>query len=461
MSAKSPVVNARETPPTEVDETLGGILLPGTDSIGCGYDVFGRFADVDSVRRSLFDLGESKKFSTKDGTYYKPDSVTVLWRRGTNYIESSGTRMSEYQTELAGEVGLTGTYGFFEGSADVWFDRSHRRCAAFSFVSQIQLTRVATLRLDPNGDVRELLKPHVAHDLATMAPKTLFDTYGTHYLRGVVIGARMSYSAATNTTTYSGTTGFAQAARLAYEGASGQLSGHEKTRHRKTIEQFERSSRVHIEAVGGRSELLNGNTLDAKRFQQWIDSISDRMVFVSIPERGLEPVWELCADDDRKVELAEAFEEYARAPAPEPIVVPVYAYHAKTPPSRWYYSTNPDEKHGWRLHGGDEFTFYAATEPGEEERKPVWLQTAGGSRDDPERYKLSLSKKGTNKWSDGKRIAFYAYDERGPDRVPIYQYNAKKDSDHSGWHYRTERDVSGWNENGVAFWTDRVDGVGT
>jgi hypothetical protein len=72
MSIRPSVVNARETPSAEVDETLGGILFPGVEEIGCGYNVFGGFADVDSVTEPLFDLGEPTEFSTKDGTYYKP-----------------------------------------------------------------------------------------------------------------------------------------------------------------------------------------------------------------------------------------------------------------------------------------------------------------------------------------------------------------------------------------------------
>lgn len=60
-------------------------------------------------------------------------------------------------------------------------------------------------------------------------------------------------------------------------------------------------------------------------------------------------------------------------------------------------------------------------------------------------------------WSDGKEVAFYAYDDRGDGRTAIYQFSADKNAGLSGWYYSPNRKTSKWTNGGVAFYTPKID----
>lgn len=191
-------------PPEETPDGDDGNLaaFPGMDSIGFSYDVFGgKFASPVLTRVPLFDLGKPAPIQTNWGRYRAPHTVRIQKLEGATITATSGTRSRDYQTNLASRVGLRGGYGFFRGSLDLEFNEVQRRSTVFTFVTQNDEYNTALLTIDPAGsDLRDYVRPSVAEHLATMDPVDLFDTYGTHFLRSLIVGAAATYSAATNVT---------------------------------------------------------------------------------------------------------------------------------------------------------------------------------------------------------------------------------------------------------------------
>jgi hypothetical protein len=448
-----------DQPETETgDGSNGTIPFPGLDSIGFSYDVFaGKFASPEATRRPLFDLGDLVPVQTQWGQYSKPDTVHVQKLEGATITATSGTRARDYQTNLASRVGLGGGYGFFRGSLEAEFNRIQRRSTVFNFVTQNDEYNIALLTIEPKGkDIRSYVRPHVAEDLATMDPTELFDTYGTHYLRGLIVGAAATYSAATNTTKYSSSVDFATAAEWSYRGATGQFEGEMEARHEEAISEFRQASTIEVHARGGRAEFAG--KIVRGSYEDWRNSIEEHMTFASLNERSLRPIWDLVEDPSRRTELEATYETYANGfhPEPDPSIAPVYGYSVDNP-RRWYYSLSKSEmpSGGWRLH--EEPFFYVSTEPGNG-RVPVYRQSAPN----PIRYKLSVDPTGRNGWSDESDSdpVWYAYSpgaDDAPGRVPIYGYVDPHNRGTSGWFYNVRDDPRGWKRMELAFYGDDVD----
>lgn len=446
-------------PPGDDSVPPGGVAFPGMDSIGFSYDVFqGQFASPVSTKVSLFDLGESVEFDTAGGLFYKPETVRVQWLEDANITATSGTRASDYQSNLAAQVGLEGGYGFFKGSLDFQFNERQRRSTVFNFVTQTDQYDIALLTLDPSVPVRDLLRERATADLETLEPAVLFDRYGTHYLHSLIVGAAATYSAATNTTRYSSDVDYTVAAEMSYRGATGQLSAEQQTQYGEAIEEFRKASTIEVHARGGQAEFA-GKIVDGL-YDDWRESIRQNLVFVSLNPDSLRPLWELCENPVRRAQLEAAYEGYAGGFAPEadPTIAPVYGYLVDNP-RRWYFSLSTSDmpSNGWELENNP--FFYVSTVP-EEGRVPVYRQSAPN----PIRYKLSVDPTGRNGWSDesDSEPVWYAYppdDGDGPGREAIYGYVSPFRPGEAGWFYNVRDEDRGWNRRELAFFGDDVDGV--
>jgi hypothetical protein len=444
-----------------VDEGVppGGVAFPGLDSIGFSYDVFrGQFASPESTKIALFKLGEPVEFDTAGGLFYKPETVRVQWLEDANIVATSGTRASDYQSNLAAQAGLAGGYGFFKGSLEFQFNETQRRSTVFNFVTQTDQYDIALLTLDPNVPVRDLLRERTTADIETLEPTVLFERYGTHYLHSLIVGAAATYSAATNTTRYSSNVGLTVAAEMSYRGATGQLSAEQRTQYGEAIKEFREASTIKVHARGGQAEFA-GKIVDGN-YDDWRQSIRQNLVFVSLNDDSLQPLWELCEDPTRRTELKTAYERYADGftPEPEPTIAPVYGYLVDNP-RRWYFSLSRSDKpsNGWVLE--NEPFFYVSTAPGDG-RVPVYRQSAP----EPIRYKLSVDPTGRNGWSDesDSEPVWYAYPPDtgdAPGREAIYGYVSPFRPGEAGWFYNVRDEPRGWDRRELAFFGDDVDGV--
>jgi len=448
-----------DNPGGESELPPGGVAFPGLDSLGFSYDVFrGQFASPESTKMPLFELGESVEFDTAGGLFYKPETVRVQWIEDARITATSGTQASDYQSNLATQVGLEGGYGFFKGSLDFQFNELQRQSTVYNFVTQTDQYDIALLTLNPGAPISELLRERAATELETLEPTLLFDRYGTHYLHSLIVGASATYSAATNTTKYNSEVDFTVAAEMSYRGVTGQLSADQRTQYGEAIEEFRKASTVKVHARGGQAEFA-GKIVDGS-YDDWRKSIRQNLVFVSLNADSLRPLWELCEDPSRRAQLKAAYEGYANGfvPEPEPTIAPVYGYLVNNP-RRWYFSLSTSDKptNGWVLERQP--FFYVSTVPGDG-RVPVYRQSAPN----PIRYKLSVDPTGRNGWSDesDSEPVWYAYPPDAgdaPGREAIYGYVSPFRPGEAGWFYNVRDEPRGWDRRELAFFGDDVDGV--
>jgi hypothetical protein len=343
--------------------------IPGSDVIGWSYDVFGQYASAESAIRRLFDFGEKAEIRTDEKHVYQiPRVLEPLWasERRSKYLSYSGTTIEKYGTDLATKTGVAGTYGAFSASLEVDFHTTSFRVSTMAFTKIVHLITTWILRLPDLDELRELLLPRVKEEIdGGLEPSLLFDKYGTHFLSNVIVGARAEYSSATNMERFTSTTSLDIVARASYESIAGSLSAEHKTSYQQDIETFRSASRTILTTIGGKGELAVPG-----KWGDWRESVDDRPEFVyfgTSSNPGLVPIWELCADKARRVDLKEAFtsclEKQGTTPGAD--LYPVYQATADKP-VRFAYSLNPDAvaAHGidWQ-HGSP--VFYAFKDPAE------------------------------------------------------------------------------------------------
>ena len=481
MSVIASGVSSEHEPPEDLESWRDGVKLPGTDQVGRGYNVFeGEYLpDANAMREPLFDLGEYEEDSTlNDRKYYTRERVDVLPRGLGEFTKTEGLTVQEYQRNLAVSVGIEGEsaigLGLLSGAISAQFATSHMQLASTYFLSRHNNIHKATLRL-PSG-FQNLLTDEARSDLARMPPMDLFDKYGTHFLRSLIIGAQAEFRVTTNTAEIRDDMDIDVAAKMSYEYLTGRVKAEAAVEYRERHRELQRHSHLLLVTRGGKEE-YGDEIIEKGTYKQWTESIEGNLAVVALPHtndhsssnsnRPLQPIWELCDDDKRREELHAAFEEYAERfePLPEPTIAPVYGYSTKKPkngysvkePKRWYFSRSRSEmaSGGWVLQS--EPFFYVSTEPGEG-RVPVYLHSAR----EPLRFKLSVNPKEDHGWSlhrpDPVWYAYHPNSGDEPGRVSIFGHTNpnKGHKDVSGWYYNTRDRAHGWDREERAFYADVV-----
>jgi hypothetical protein len=426
-------------------------VMAGTGCIGAGYDVFGAYAEVTALKRQLVDFAA---WETDPSTGLKrPTIVEVRTDAGSGSVyRVEGRSVREFQSNMATKASLSGSYGFFAGSADARFDLSLQQTTSLAFAEVRDRYLYWKLLLPPPSMLRAHLKPAVQEMIDEADPAELIDAYGTHYLASVLVGALASYSCAVETSTRNSKMSIGAAAELSYRWLTGSGKGGMSTEQQTAVTDFQKSSVSHVRVQGG-DQSLAGKLLDPGGFGPWRQSVPDHLAMADLDDDSLRPVSMLAQGSRRAVlEAAIAARFAAHPPAPEAVIIPVFAWHHlssedKTPLSRWYYSTQPDGPSGWNTVTSVQFYAFrdGSNEP---ELRPVYRFRA----DNPPRYRLHMDPNLGQGWGQGA-VAFYAWPTPGPGRVPFDGYVSDA-TPHSGWHYQpTGTPVGRWTvrQSGVFF----------
>ena len=98
-------------------------ILPGTDVIGSGVDVFGEYCGNTSLRLPIIDMSDRSKIDEDTG---KVTSELVTVRKATEGMAESikGSSLSEVAQSFAASVKIEGGNGLFSGEMSAAFNTS-------------------------------------------------------------------------------------------------------------------------------------------------------------------------------------------------------------------------------------------------------------------------------------------------------------------------------------------------
>jgi hypothetical protein len=280
-------------------------MIDGFSDLGAGYDVFDNFADEAKVREHILDYS---KLNT-DGL------VEMKALETSTFIRTSGTSISTYASSLAASVGLQGQYMFFSGSVTTNFSRERYSYDSYSFATYHILTNKYQLRLPTDWEAADL-KPYLTDQAKkklndpAVSPATIFNTYGTHCLTGVVVGARADYSVSGRTRDVKEGVSVGVYAEASFSKGYGSGSLNTSVITQQEFDRFASNMEQRLAVYGGDSQLGN-NIITKNDYDSWINSIPNKLVFCDYTQNGLVPVWEFCDDAARKSELQTAYATWA------------------------------------------------------------------------------------------------------------------------------------------------------
>ncbi|WP_459202436.1 MAC/perforin domain-containing protein [Methanococcus sp. CF] len=287
--------------------------LPGLDALGSGYDIFGEYANPKSVKSRLFDLGTQKEIIVEGKRFLIPNVVRYTEVMQGIFDSTFGKTLKEYSERLKTSVGVSGNYGFFQGSIDASFDKSTLQRSEYEYSTVNDEVKKWIIALPSKTDLKtkSLLDSEFNRDLnGKMNPEALFEKYGAYYLQEIVVGARCAYNSSVNKKTLNQDINVEITAKMSYKSFVNSISASEKTQYEQHIKQFDSNSTTKTEVLGGKPEY--GHYINQSgNYDKWIESIIDYPVFSGFTDNSLVPIWELCSRVTRKNELKQAFSAYA------------------------------------------------------------------------------------------------------------------------------------------------------
>ena len=329
-------------------------LAPGLDIVGYGYNIFGKFADNESLKPySLFNFGEDRVVPVGGRRYDVPKFV-ILENIGKKEVtEISGSNEREFTKNFGASVGLEIDAAVFEASVSTAFERTWGGSVRNYFHTIRDANRTWRISIDRRANLRDILDPAAKNDIDNMDPSELFDLYGTHYVASAFLGGRSDYTTVTRITENFKEEEIKAAVSAKYKVVSANV----ETNFSQKEKEIESNTRTDLTVTGGNSEYA-GNIHNFEMYKLWADGIRSLPVLCDFEKGSLRPIWDLAGNPTRKAQLEAAFNELIKMyPIPEAIADLVtikndaFMVKNKAAGLYWDFSGNSDkaEKKGGKL----------------------------------------------------------------------------------------------------------------
>jgi len=292
------------------------IKFPGFNEIGKGYNVFGEFANSESViTNELFDFTKIETIKNGYGhTIPKFIRVDNISSHRTKSVE--GSSMKEYISNLSTEVGLSADAYFFKASIKRQFNTTNTQTSNVFYYTYMDINTKWRVSIDIRNidTLINFLSLQFKNDLETLSPETLFQTYGTHFIASAYFGGRIDYSSITEINTNTNTNTLKSALDAKYKIISGDFNSNNYNSELSSSSKNTTSLNV----IGGNSEFTN-NINNTEQYKKWAEGIKEDPVLCEFDNKSLIPIWVLTNNSVRKKELEDYFNNITLKKYPLPI----------------------------------------------------------------------------------------------------------------------------------------------
>lgn len=272
-----------------------GEVIDGIDKyLGKGYKGYQYYANPKSCTLALFDVSNHEDINIQHAPSHSGRYV-------------SGENKTEFYDQFSADVSIAGTYDGFSGEITSNFKQSVLRNRNYSYATSHITQTYYRLSLLETAKLTNQAK----QDLENLAPIDLFNKYGTHYLKSIYIGGRVSFSSYIDRSSFKELVDMEASMSAAYgEVVSG--SGSISEANKKAVEQL--ATNKQIDVIGGDPAEANGITTGAGEpsdtYKEWSRSVEKHMSIADFADGGLVPIYELVNDSERRTELITAWNQY-------------------------------------------------------------------------------------------------------------------------------------------------------
>ena len=297
------------------------------DFLGKGYKGYQFYANPKSCTHSLFDVSDHSIVKIQKAPSYKGRFV-------------SGETLSEFYDAFSANISVAGSYDGFSGEITANFSKDVLRNRSHTFIASHITQTYYRLTLPEAAP----LLPVVEEDLQTLEPKKLFDKYGTHYLKSIYIGGRISFNSYIDRTKVKQSYDLKATVDAAYlKLIKGSASA--ETVNKTAFDQV--VSNREVDVMGGdpakANSVVDGSGEPSTVFNAWSESVPEYMSISDFADDGLVPIYELVADSERKKQLVDAWQKYMAdntaeilKQEPPAVVMKNASFYLKTGDGRYY-----------------------------------------------------------------------------------------------------------------------------
>ena len=299
---KDPTGKSYPVLPSEAD-------IPVVMRVGCGYDVFGKYASVDSLKEQVLNVSEliqdQRMMRLRYDSYESP------------YTE--GRSIKEYSEKMSVSARAGGSFMGFSGSVKTNFEEAHTQKEDNYFATRSHLVKKYGVYIStPTG---KNLQPYLTAAAAeylndkTISPATVFATFGHHVLVDSITGGRIDYSITASSKASTSFENFSIAAKAEYKTLFASASASGEYQKIKNKEEYFENRDTNFKKYGG-DPIFDTQVSDPHALTAWENSLENKgtlVEFGNTTTQALLPIWELCSDADRAQELKQAFEQLSLA----------------------------------------------------------------------------------------------------------------------------------------------------
>ncbi len=280
--------------------------------VGRGYDITDKYADVTSVRETIFDIGADEDGNPVifEGTETVP--IDVLPNRGTALDDFFGKSLSEYQTKFSSRLSIEGNYKIFSRHLKTSFDMDQNGTTNKEFATLMHVVTLKGYKL-PFDIEKTMIKPGAQKAIDTSTPMTVFKRFGTHYIWQVDVGGRVDFNFTKNESATDKTLNLNVDAKAAVSNLVGSISVENETKFKSFEKKVEENGSYKIVTHGGSLDVGAAMRQDRTALGEWTKSVEQNPTLCRFGNQSLRPIWELASTPERKAELEKAFMQYVKA----------------------------------------------------------------------------------------------------------------------------------------------------
>lgn len=212
------------------------------------------------------------------------------------------------EKEYAASFGIEGDYGGSSAKLEMSVTKNSKESTHSHIIMIEQIFSGYEVYIAVQNSTLSLQKIFKKDLNGAMEPDDLFTKYGTHWIKSIQLGGRLIVIYSSDYTEKEGLDVFSAKAKAKYQGMGGSVSG-EASLTSSAFKQSELEEiNEEVNALGGTPKYqmpLEFNTRTLSDFKNWATSVEETPTFACIT--AIEPIWNLCKDDNRKKQLEDAY----------------------------------------------------------------------------------------------------------------------------------------------------------
>ncbi len=336
------VINKPQRYPSANVAADSGEFYQGKTNLGKGYNLFALKSD-DTI------CNQVRAFS-KNGSsveiFRNPIQIpsNLVYNTTTNAVftsqSSAKTSISKVQKALQTSLGVEGSYSGVTASLKAGYGENSVKSRSTSFVEYraaikplvVGFNAGMTPSVTPGFDAQTRKFASLTWDQSPSTYRAFFETYGTHYVKKVTMGAECTMRASVRHTSNLNERDLELAAAAAFKSAAFGAGIESSVKTKTSRFQSETASTLRYDARGGRANQIVDKQLTPANWKAWMDTVYENGNLRDI-DRSLAPIYTVVTHPAARRNIEAALKKFAaenNAQLPDDQFVPtVYEYQVK------------------------------------------------------------------------------------------------------------------------------------